>query len=142
MLNKSEIKNRLETIYAKIPNGFPCRHCHECCGPIIWFKPEDILIRDYIESHNIEYMDGALKLTKKNNLRCLYLQKDRCSIYPVRPIVCRLQGHIPELPCKYNKNKVITKHQLKEIKREFDTLVKDTEGIGTFYGPHKFTKLL
>jgi len=139
MLSESQIMNRLEHIYAKIPNGFPCRHCHECCDPIIWFKPEEILIRDYMEKHNIEYVVWSIEEFKKNNMRCPYLKNDRCSIYPVRPIVCRLQGNICELPCKYNKIRLMSKKQFNKVKKEFDILVRDVNGTRGFYGTRKLS---
>ena len=43
----------LEKIYTSIQN-FSCRHCHQCCGPTIWFEPEELLIRDYLEKNKIK----------------------------------------------------------------------------------------
>jgi hypothetical protein len=53
MLRDKEIKERLNKIYAKIPDNFSCLHCHCCCGPIVWFKPEEIMIREYLEQNNL-----------------------------------------------------------------------------------------
>jgi hypothetical protein len=49
------LKNQLEEIYSKIPN-FDCYHCHKCCGPIIWFKTEDILMNEYMKNNKIDEM--------------------------------------------------------------------------------------
>ena len=133
MLSEFEVINRLEHIYVKIPNKFPCRHCHECCNSILWFKPEETLIKDYLKKHNIKYIICPTEQFDQLNMRCPFLKDDRCVIYSVRPIVCRLQGNIPELLCKYNKNRLMTKKQFNKIKREFDTLVKDVNGVGIFY---------
>jgi Fe-S-cluster containining protein len=32
---------------------------------------------------------------------CAYLKNGRCSVYDLRPRVCRLYGHVPEMPCEY-----------------------------------------
>jgi len=133
MLSKSEIISRLEQIYAKIDSDFTCRHYHECCSLIIWFKPEEILIKDYMAKHQIEYMVWSPEEFNQHDMHCPYLKNDRCIIYPARPIVCRLQGHLRKLSCKYNKDKIMSQQLFKIIKREFDELVMDVEGIGIFY---------
>jgi len=137
IITKDELKNRLNKIYKKIPE-FKCKHCHKCEQDlIIWFKPEEINIRDYMSKHNIEYITLSSKEFKKNNKQCPYLKNNRCIIYPVRPIVCRLQGTISELPCKYNKNQYMSKKQFATIKKEFNQLLKDIDALGEFYGTLK-----
>ena len=76
---------------------------------------------------------------KKNKMRCPYLINDRCIIYPVRPIVCRLQGNIPELNCKSSKNdKLISENEMENIKRKILNLIKQTKGMNKFYSTLKF----
>lgn len=139
MLSKEEIKKRLEKIYAQIPD-FECRHCHECSGPIVWFKPEEIIIRDYLKEHNIEYVKWSREEFAKHKMQCPYLKNDRCSIYPVRPIVCRLQGNVPDLPCKHN-SKLMSKEQIDKVKRELDALVRELGSSGVIYGTRKYPKI-
>ena len=129
---------RLFEIYAEIPT-FQCRHCHECDGPIIWFEPEEILIREYLTEHNLEYIVWSTEEFTQHNMRCPYLQHERCVIYPVRPIVCRLQGTIPELPCPLNKTTPLSQEKWDHIKREFDTLVQEIGGRDAYYGTRKYT---
>ncbi len=136
MLSKEEIMKRLEKIYAQIPD-FECKHCHKCCGPIIWFKPEEIIIRDYMKNHDIEHVVWSTEEFVKHDMRCPYLKNDRCVIHPVRPIVCRLQGNVPELLCTQNKNNFIPQQKLDDIKREFDTFVREIDGMDAFYGTRK-----
>jgi Fe-S-cluster containining protein len=136
-LSKKKIVERLNNIYSKIPD-FNCQHCHECEGPIIWFKPEEINIRDYLDKNNLEYIIWSTEEFQKNNMKCPYLKNDRCSIYPVRPIVCRLQGNIAELPCKFNnKIKLITDEKYHEIKNEFNNLLKDIDGFNICYSTRR-----
>ena len=138
MLGEIETLKRLNQIYAKIPQYFNCRHCHKCCGPIIWFKPEEIFIKDYLAKNNIKYVINSSKNITKHDTPCPYLKNDKCIIYTVRPIVCRLQGNIHELPCKYNKRRFISKKQLDEIKKEFNELIKNIGGTGMFYSTCKY----
>ena len=139
MLSKEEIKKRLDAIYAQIPD-FECKHCHECSGPIVWFKPEEIIIRDYLKEHNIEYVKWSIEEFVKHKMQCPYQKNDRCSIYSARPIVCRLQGNVPDLPCKHN-NKMMSKEQIDTVKRELDVLVRELDGSGVIYGTRKYPKI-
>jgi len=134
------IKNRLEEIYNKIPD-FECKNCHSCCGPIIWFKIEDILIKDYLKKHDLKDIKWTDEEFKKNNMRCPYLKNDKCAIYKVRPIVCRLQGNIPELPCRFNKNHYMSEENFKKIKKDFYELNKKYHGDDVFYSTRKITKI-
>lgn len=131
-LDDLSIKKRLKEIYSLIPD-FNCKHCHKCCGPIIWFKPEEMLIRGYMVKNNIEYIVWSTEEFKKNNMRCPYLKNDKCVIYLVRPIVCRLQGVISELPCFSSNTKYLSKKEHKKIKDEFNKLLDETGGNEVFY---------
>jgi Fe-S-cluster containining protein len=117
---------------------FQCQHCHKCCGPIIWFAPEEILIRNYLQKQKLKRIVWSKGEFEKNHMKCPYLKNDRCLIYSVRPIVCRLQGNIPELRCMstYNCDLMSQKH-LKYIKEEFFKIIRQTNGMNIFYGTHK-----
>jgi len=139
MPSKEEIKKRLDAIYAQIPD-FECKHCHECSGPIVWFKPEEIIIRDYLKEHNIKYVKWTKEEFVKHKMQCPYQKNDRCNIYPVRPIVCRLQGNVPDLSCKHNSN-LMSKEQIDKVKSELDALVQELGGSGVIYGTRKYPKI-
>lgn len=140
MFDIEEIKNNLETIYNQIPD-FECKHCHECCGPIIWFKTEQILINDYMKKHKIENVKWSTEEFQKNDMKCPFLKNDRCIIYKVRPIVCRLQGNTPELPCRFNNNSFISEESINKIKKDFYELNKRIDGGNMFYSTRKLTKI-
>jgi Fe-S-cluster containining protein len=129
----NDIIYNLEKIYSSIPD-FKCKHCHQCCGPIIWFEPEEILIKSFLLKNKIERLIWSLKDFEKNKMRCPYLRDDRCIIYPVRPLVCRLQGNISELKCNLLKtNKKISKRSLNKIRDKYVNLIKQTNGMYNFY---------
>jgi Fe-S-cluster containining protein len=134
------INKNLENIYNRIPD-FKCNHCHKCCGPIIWFKIEEILIKDYIERDGIENVKWTAEEFNKNNMKCPFLKNERCIIYSVRPIVCRLQGNIPQLPCRFNKNSFMSEESLKKIKKDFYELNEKYKGVDIFYSTRKLTKI-
>jgi Fe-S-cluster containining protein len=117
---------------------FQCQHCHNCCGPIIWFAPEEILIKDYLQKQKLKRIVWSKEEFEKNHMKCPYLKNDRCLIYSVRPIVCRLQGNIPELRCKstYCGNLMSQKY-LKYIKEEFFKIIRQTNGMNIFYTTYR-----
>ena len=132
-----QIIESLEKIYSSIQN-FPCKQCHKCCGPIIWFEPEELLIRDYLEKNKIKRIVWTKEEFEKNHMRCPYIIDDRCIIYPVRPIVCRLQGEISELKCKSsNDHRLMSEKELNDIREEFVKLIKKTNGMNIFYSTLK-----
>ena len=117
---------RLQCIYEQIPS-FTCKdHCSECCGPIRWAAIEDLNIRRYLAEHGMDYITRqlepravimALVGRDSSGITCPYVVNDRCSIYPVRPLVCRLQGIYPEkLPCPFiTPAKIISKKEVDKI---------------------------
>ena len=140
MYDIEEIKTKIEDIYNKIPK-VSCKHCHDCCGPIIWFKTEEILMKDYMKKHKIENIKLTSEEFKKNDMKCPFLKNDRCSIYQVRPIVCRLQGNTLDLPCRYNKNTYMSEESIKKIKNDFYELNKKIQGSDMFYSTRKIIKI-
>ena len=137
-MNK-EIKKKLEEIYSKIPS-FDCKHCNECCGPVLWFEPEEILIKEYMQKNNLKKIVWTKEEFEKNDNICPYIKNNRCIIYPVRPIVCRLQGVVVDLKCKKVKNqKNIPNEELKDILEEFKKLILDTGKIDVFYCTRKLS---
>jgi len=134
---KNDIVENLEKIYLSIP-GFNCKHCHQCCGPIVWFEPEEMLIKRFLQKNKIERIIWSLKEFEKNKMKCPYLRDDRCIIYPVRPLVCRLQGNISNLKCNLSKtNKKISKIALNKIKHNYINLIKQANGMYNFYSTLK-----
>lgn len=98
-----EIKEKLNSIYSKVPD-FQCKEgCWDCCGPIHWSPAEDVVIDDWLKQHGRKqrFINSVADF-----LRCPYLDADdKCTIYEVRPIVCRLSGVVPEMPCEYGSPK-------------------------------------
>lgn len=103
----------LYTIYELIPN-FDCKCCGQCCGPINWSLIEDILIKGYMKEHDIKYIKWDVEQYIKNGLLCPYFKNNKCIIYDVRPLICRLQGHTEKLPCPNNKNPKYISNQLRD----------------------------
>src|SRR6185436_11709101 len=84
-------KQRLQHLYKQLPK-VQCRGlCQEACGPIACSTAEaEIMRRQSGKPLSFDARSG----------RCNYLNDaGRCSVYPVRPFVCRIFGASEKLPC-------------------------------------------
>ncbi len=126
-------RQRLNRIYDKVPT-FRCgQGCSECCGPVNWHPAEDRNIRRYLAKHGRTYqvrrldsMDvlAYVQHGDASGIICPYVKDHRCTIYLVRPLICRLQGVYPEkLPCPFVKpERVLTKNEIEQLFEELDKL--------------------
>lgn len=73
--------DKLERLYKRIPE-FECEYnCGECCGPVGFAAAE------------WQRLPEKREFSDFKTLNCPYLDKDnQCSIYPLRPFICRLFG--------------------------------------------------
>jgi uncharacterized protein len=93
-----------ERVLARYPSDLACKAgCHDCCAPDLTVTPA--------EAEAIEAFLGALdpearasvanRATASDGSRCAALDDaGRCSIYPVRPVVCRSHGVALRVPPK------------------------------------------
>lgn len=72
--------------------------CGECCGMVMCNDDEYRRIAAYAKRAKIK--------PKKQGTTCPFYQNGKCSVYPVRPAMCRLYGHVPGMECPrgYNVN--------------------------------------
>ena len=82
--------NNLSTHFPEPYCNGKCSNCGNCCIPWLPLTNEEIkVIKDYISKHNIK----PIPLQEGNNYYldcCFHDRKNkRCTIYPVRPEVCR-----------------------------------------------------
>jgi hypothetical protein len=78
----------------RIP-AFECKPgCHDCCGPVTASSEE--MARFPVKSD--EEHESALA-----ELNCPYLGDNGCQVYRERPLICRLFGTTPNLPCPNGK---------------------------------------
>lgn len=64
--------------------------CHDCCGPVTASSEE--MARLPVKSEAIH--DAALEA-----MSCPHLGENGCEVYEERPLICRLFGTTPSLPC-------------------------------------------
>ena len=86
----------IEDLYALIPEFMCTPGCRECCenfGVPSRTRVEDERIKAFLNKH-------ALPTGQAQGNTCPYLTERGCSIYPVRPLICRLYGNAPNYRCK------------------------------------------
>lgn len=72
--------------------------CGECCGIVPATQKEFDRVMDYAAEHGIK--------PAHQGKTCPWFQEGRCTVYEVRPLVCRLFGHTRLMTCPrgYNVN--------------------------------------
>jgi hypothetical protein len=86
----------IEDLYELIPDFICTPGCHECCrdfGVPSRTRVEDERLKEFLRAH-------AMQLGTARGNTCPYLGEDGCTIYPVRPFICRLYGTAPNYRCK------------------------------------------
>ena len=83
----------LETLYAALPSMACPGRCEQSCGVIVMTRLEWIRIR-----RKLGYAPKG-----KPSLVCPLLKKGRCSVYALRPLICRLYGMLQDqkMRCGY-----------------------------------------
>lgn len=75
--------------------SFTCKPgCHDCCGPVTTSSEE--MARLPVKS--AAEHDAALA-----NWSCPHLGESGCQVYSERPLICRLFGTTPRLPCPHGQ---------------------------------------
>lgn len=82
-------------------DSVPCIDgCSECCGPFPLPPKELAKIEDYLASLGRvmpELMPGMnlpIDWKARGSSNCAFLEKGRCLVYPVRPLICRGMGAV------------------------------------------------
>jgi uncharacterized protein len=90
MVPISRKQQMLKRLRAQIPL-FKCKTgCHDCCGPVTASSEEMARLPPKSE------IQHAAALA---NLSCPHLGVKGCEAYEERPLICRLFGTTPRLPC-------------------------------------------
>jgi len=109
----------IDDLYAQIPNVMCKSGCSECCGPVMASEAERLRIFE-AAGRELDF--------DTTTLECGFLDKatGKCSIYPIRPAICRLFGvtDTPLLKCPHGcaPFQFITK-------RDCDYILGQIEGI-------------
>lgn len=84
---------QLREIWDQIPDMIECKgRCANSCGPIDCSTLE----RKLIEGRTGRKLDAP-----GPELTCSMLKNGRCTVYSIRPIICRLWGVVESMPCPH-----------------------------------------
>lgn len=88
---------QLEALYAQLPTIDCQGHCWESCGPIIMSTAE----RQRIADTGVD-IPHAAQLLATGAATCPALTMlHQCSVYDIRPLICRIWGATRELWCTW-----------------------------------------
>lgn len=87
-----------------LKTDFFCTNCGDCCGPVPITKQEFNQIKRYVKDFSLAKF-YRLKTQTNNPLECIFRDKatNTCSIYPVRPDICKMFGFYEGMICPNNK---------------------------------------
>lgn len=89
-MSDARAKIMLDALYAELPRLDCQGKCAESCGPIMMTRVEWARITKRLKC-----------APKATTLTCPMLVNDRCSVYTIRPTLCRLWGMVESMPCPW-----------------------------------------
>lgn len=96
--------DELEALYARLPS-IACKGlCSQSCGPIECSNLERKRVRKAGGGHiGLKYLDVEAIKAGREVPACPALEETRCSVYAVRPLICRLFGLLqhPTMRCPH-----------------------------------------
>lgn len=102
LMEELHMFKRLEKVYEQIPTG-QCEGCGCCCGESVRTHFVEFLnIYAYLMERQLITSDFKERLMRfyftelAEVHECPFRKEGQCLIYPVRPLVCRLFGHVDE----------------------------------------------
>ncbi|HWW39860.1 hypothetical protein [Pedobacter sp.] len=116
---------KLEELYKKIPKIDCQGKCYNTCGIVPASKIEIKRARERIIKNPFSPIQVVMKQKIiKKSATCAALCDKRCSIYMIRPAICRLYGVAEGLECKFGckPDKIMTKDEAYDLIREIEAL--------------------
>ena len=116
--------SKVDELYARIPH-LECKGlCHEVCGIIVMSDVEIERIKAY-DGRPVDWW-AAIAMARRYQPRaekqyCPKLTADKkCSVYSVRPFICRAWGTLKSLACPHGcqPDRWMTDAEFDEIKKE------------------------
>ncbi len=116
----------IERIYSRVPEVGCKGLCQQACGPIAMTRLEADRIEAFL-GHPIGEVDDELACP-------LLTENGRCSVYALRPLICRIYGAVESLSCEFGcgPSQMLTE----EESRGLFTRMRDlSEGEGVTTAP-------
>lgn len=89
-MSMSNDDRTIDALRRRIP-AFACvPGCHDCCGPVT---------ASSTEMARLPRRSATVREASLAELSCPHLGEQGCTVYQERPLICRLFGTTPRLPC-------------------------------------------
>lgn len=105
---REQVAQWLRSVYKRLPVGI-CDGCTDCAlrcaGEVPLLAAEYQAIRQYLDNQGQAVPPQPEQRRGQMMAPCRFLDKEShlCTIYPVRPLICRLFGLVEWLPCPTGK---------------------------------------
>ena len=80
----------VDLLRERIPSFKCVPGCHDCCGPVTTSSEE---------MSRLPVKTAAEHEAALNEWNCVYLGPNGCEVYEERPLICRVFGTTPRMPC-------------------------------------------
>ena len=97
-----------------------CKNCGACCGPIPINVNEYKKINDYVRKNKPAYHTYL-----SAELACKFRVKGKCSIYEVRPTLCRLMGVTKGMQCINGNTKELNGYGFMDMEAKLKGLLNN-----------------
>jgi len=85
---------KIDLLRRQIPRFDCVPGCHDCCGPVTASSEE----MSRLPRKSAAEQEAALV-----EYNCVHLGPQGCQVYEQRPLICRLFGTTPNLPCPHGR---------------------------------------
>ncbi|MAB97391.1 MAG: zinc/iron-chelating domain-containing protein [Pseudomonadaceae bacterium] len=85
---------KIDYLRRQIPSFACIPGCHDCCGPVTASSEE---------MSRLPHKSDAEHEAALEELNCVHLGPNGCQVYDQRPLICRLFGSTPNLPCPHGR---------------------------------------
>lgn len=93
---------KLEKIYSKLPKINCKKLCADSCGMIVVGEEEEKRITEFLgENPFLRNADIQKNLESGCLATCSLLKDRKCSVYRLRPLICRLFGLTKKMACPF-----------------------------------------
>jgi len=96
--SNSDNYKEVDALYSRLPE-LDCKGlCQECCGPILMSRIEWLRLQERTGMPLEKFQNEAAA-----DYICPFLDRTKgvCSVYDIRPLVCRLWGSTPKASCPH-----------------------------------------
>ncbi|KPW42172.1 hypothetical protein ALP45_03561 [Pseudomonas coronafaciens pv. atropurpurea] len=111
-------RQKVSDLRRQIPSFECVPDCHDCCGPVTT-SPE--------EMSRLPRKTAAEQEAALDELNCVHLGPQGCTVYDERPLICRLFGTTASLPCPNNRRPVELIHP--QVEKQIHAYMASTRQV-------------